>query len=150
MTRFLLFGMNVPKTFWSEVLLTASHLKYHMPSQVLHLKTLIDVLCPNNPLFLEPPKVFRCVCYVHIHKRDRSKLDPHAEKFIFFWYLSTQKGYKCYNLGIGKRFILIDITFFKFASFFSPSKTSLQVESLSCEERSQCLSSVLPLPTPVS
>lgn len=44
----------------------------------------------------------------------------------------------------------MDISFFESVPFFSLSKTSLQEESLSSEEKSQCLSSMLSLPTPIS
>lgn len=117
--------MNVPKPFWSEALLIAAYLINCMSSQVLKLQSPFSALCPDDPLFLVSPKVFRCVSYVHIHKGYRSKLDPRAEKCIFLGYPSTQKGDKCYNPTTEKKFVSMDVTFFEFVLFFASSKTSL-------------------------
>ena len=43
-----------------------------------------------------------CVAFIHIHSRERSKLDPRALKCIFLGYSPTQKGYKCFHLPTKK------------------------------------------------
>lgn len=48
-----------------------------MPLEILSCSTLGSSL---------PPKVFGCICYVHVPKFGRSKLDPKAFKYIFLGY----------------------------------------------------------------
>jgi hypothetical protein len=43
------------------------------------------------------PKIFCCVCLVHIHGPARGKLNPQALKCVFVSYSPTHKGYKCYQ-----------------------------------------------------
>jgi len=75
------------------------------------------------------PKVFDCVCFVHVHGPARSKLDPRALKCVFVGYSPTQKEYKCYHPLSRKPFVSMDITFFEPPSYISSSKTPLQGES---------------------
>lgn len=100
-TRALLFQNNVPKCYWGEAVLTATHLINRIPSRVLGFKSPLDVLSkffPNiqttNNLL---PKIFGCVSFVHVHSQHRGKLDPRALTCIFVGYSATQKGYKCYH-----------------------------------------------------
>ena len=61
-----------------------------------------------------PLKVFRCVCFIHIPKHRRDKLDPRAVKGIFMGYSSNQKGYKCYVPQKGEKYyVTMDVTFFE-------------------------------------
>ena len=92
--RSLLFAMNVPKSFWGDAVLTAAYLINRMPSKVLQFHTPLQSLSKTHslPTLLQiPPKVFGYVCYVHIYKQHRSKLDPRAQKCIFLGTLSHKK-----------------------------------------------------------
>lgn len=127
--------MNIPKSFWSEALLTAVYLINRMHSQVLHFKTPIDVLCSDNSLFLVSPKVFwMSVMFIYIKGIGQNWI----------------RVKKMYIFGISLKDLSQWILLFESISIFSPFTTSLQGKSLSCKERSQCLPSVLPHPTPVS
>lgn len=70
-TRALLFEMNVPKHFWSDGVLIATFLINSIPARILGGKSPFELLCQNEPLFLIPPRVFRCTCFVHIPKHQR-------------------------------------------------------------------------------
>lgn len=74
----LMFTMNVPKTFWFDAVQTDVFLINRMPSRVLNYKSPIEVLSSLASLFPIPPKVFGCVCYVHVDKSHQSKLDSNA------------------------------------------------------------------------
>lgn len=50
-TRSLLFGKNVLKTFWSEALLTTTYLINRMPFWVLNFNSPFAVLCLDNLYF---------------------------------------------------------------------------------------------------
>ncbi|KAJ7954112.1 Retrovirus-related Pol polyprotein from transposon TNT 1-94 [Quillaja saponaria] len=129
--RSLMFTMNVPKTYWGDAVLSAAYLINRMPLRALEFKTPLDLLLRNCP-FTVPPKVFGCVCFVHKHKKDISKLDPRALKCIFIGYTTTQKGYKCYHPPTRKTYVSMDVTFRESEAYFSSS--SLQGESYSEEE----------------
>ena len=59
-----------------------------------------------------PPKVFGCSAFVHIHQKNRTKLDPKSVKCIFLGYSTNQKGYKCYSPRNKKMYNSMDVTFF--------------------------------------
>ena len=65
------------------------------------------------------PKVFGCVCYVHIHFHQRDKLDPRTLKCVFLGYSNSRKGYKCFHPPIGKYYISMDVQFCEGDSYFS-------------------------------
>lgn len=81
-----MFTMNVPKTFWSNTSQTTAYLLNMMPTKVLSFKSPLAVLSLRTPLFYLPPKTFGRICYVHIYKADRTKLDPKALKYVFLGY----------------------------------------------------------------
>lgn len=91
-----------------------------MSSNVLGGKTPTQCLSPSSPIFPIPPKIFGCVCFVHIPKQQRDKVDAKAEKCIFVGYPSTQKGYKCYLPGKnGRHFVSVDVTIFENTPIYS-------------------------------
>ena len=109
-----------------DALLTATYLINRMPSRVLDFKTPLEALSP--PLSASKgvfPKVFGCVCFVHVHGPPQGKLDPRALKCVFVGYSPTQKGYKCYHPPSRKQFVSMDVTFFETQSYFSTSQTPL-------------------------
>ncbi|KAL0335243.1 UNVERIFIED_CONTAM: Retrovirus-related Pol polyprotein from transposon RE1 [Sesamum radiatum] len=91
-----------------------------MPSTVLHGDTPYSCLFPDKPLFGIAPRVFGCVCFVHIHSPNLDKLSPRSVKCIFLGYSRTQKGYRCYDPQSRKSFTSADVTFFESTSFYSP------------------------------
>ena len=70
-TRALIFQMNVPKSFWGEVVLTATYLINSLPSRILNYSSPIETLSRFFPKFDSynhlSPKIFGCVAFVHIH-----------------------------------------------------------------------------------
>ena len=123
-TRALKFHMHVPKSYWSDAVLTACHLINHMTSTILSGQIPYTALSLDAPLFHLPPKIFGCVCYVHILGPGSDKLDPRSIKCVFLGYSHTQKGYRCYSPTLRRRFISADVTFDESQSYFSPSVAS--------------------------
>ncbi|KAL0423678.1 UNVERIFIED_CONTAM: Retrovirus-related Pol polyprotein from transposon RE1 [Sesamum radiatum] len=91
-----------------------------MPSTVLNRDTPYSCLFPDKPLFGIAPRVFGCVCFVHIHSPNLDKLSPRSVKCIFLGYSRTQKGYRCYDPQSRKSFTSADVTFFESTPFYSP------------------------------
>ena len=104
-THALKFHMRVPKSYWSDAVLIAYHLINRMPSTVLGGQIPYTVLSPGTPLFHLPPKIFGCVCYVHLLGRGSDKLDPRSIKCVFLGYSRIQKGYRCYSPTLRRHFI---------------------------------------------
>lgn len=75
-----MFEMHVPKTFWADAIHTATFLMNRLPTRVLDYKSPIEVFSPSAPLFPIHPKVFGCICFVHVDKSSSSKLDSKALK----------------------------------------------------------------------
>jgi hypothetical protein len=147
-TRSLMLDTHVPKSYWGDALLTAKYLINRMPSRVLDFQTPLKVLSPLlSTAKGVSPKVFGCVCFVHIHGPTRSKLDPRSLKCVFVGYSPTQKGYKCYHPPSRKYSVSMDVTFFEQQSYFSSTPTPLQGESQI--EKDEDFLSLLPVPTPM-
>ena len=89
-----------------------------MSSSVLHGQIPHSIIFPNQPLFCLPPRVFSCVCFVHILTPGQDKLSAKATKCVFLGYSQFQRGYKCYSTDTNRYFISADVNFFE-SSFFS-------------------------------
>ena len=86
---FLLYH-KVPQRFWGDATLAACYLIDRMLSSVLHDKISHSILFPNQPLFCLPPRVFGCICFVHILTPTRSSRNPHPiYNFLTYHHLSS-------------------------------------------------------------
>jgi len=100
--------MNVPKSFWSYGLRTATHLINRLPSRVLDFKCPLEIL-QDKEKDVSYLKVFGFTCYVYLPATQLYKLDHRAIKCIFLGYSQTKKGYKCYEPKSKKLYISRDI-----------------------------------------
>ena len=67
----LLFHMHVPKSFWSDAVLTICHLINRISSTILDGQIPYKVLSPNDPLFHLPPMIFwLCVLCSYLRSRE--------------------------------------------------------------------------------
>ena len=64
--------------------------------------------CPYPILPLFTPRVFGCVVYVHLRKRDRNNVEPQNVKFIIVGFEVTQKGYRYLEPVHNKLYTTID------------------------------------------
>jgi hypothetical protein len=83
-----------------------------------------------------PPKIFGCVAYVHLHKNQRTKLDPCAVRCIFLGYAQHEKGYRCYDPATRRLYVTMDVTFLETEYYFQEpgSHSSLQGEMINEEQ----------------
>lgn len=56
-------------------------------------------------------RVFGCVCYVFVPETQENKLELKSIKFMFIWYSSTQKGFKCYDPTTRRANVSRDVKF---------------------------------------
>lgn len=125
--RALLHGTYVPNCYWPDAVSTAVYLLNRMPSKVLNFKTPLQVLSSHvalPPTLMLSPRVFGCVAYVHLHKNQRTKLDPCALRCLFVGYATHQKGYRCYDPSSKRTYVTMDVTFSESDTFFSPTSNS--------------------------
>ncbi|KAL0298831.1 UNVERIFIED_CONTAM: Retrovirus-related Pol polyprotein from transposon RE1 [Sesamum radiatum] len=121
--RTIMTHMHVPKSYWGDAVLIACYLIDRMPSTILNGDTPYSCLFLDKPLFGITPRVFGCVCFVHIHCPSLDKLSPRSVKSIFLGYSRTQKGYQCYDPQSRRSFTSADVTFFEFTPFYSPQSS---------------------------
>ena len=79
--RTFLLHHKVPKRFWGDAISAACYLINRMPSSVLHDQIPHSILLPTQPLFYLP-RVFGCVCFVHILTSGQDKLSVKATKCL--------------------------------------------------------------------
>ena len=63
-----------------------------MPLSVLHDQIPHSIIFPNQPLFCLPPRVFGCVCFVHILTPGQDKLQTKPQGLSFSVILDFNKG----------------------------------------------------------
>ena len=117
-THTLLLHHKVPQRFWGDAILATCYLINCMPSSVLHDQIPHSIIFTDQPLFCLPPRVFGCVCFVHILTPRQDKLSTKATKYVFLGYSRLQRGYRCYSTDTNRYFIFADVNFFE-GSFFS-------------------------------
>ncbi|CAL2234619.1 unnamed protein product [Prunus armeniaca] len=110
-----------------------------MPSGVLTFETPLQVIAQYRPLpfvLVLKPRIFGCVAFVHLHKNQRSKLDPCALRCVFLSYATHQKGYHCYHPPTRRTYVTLDVTFLESELFFHDplSNSTLQMEIQSEEQ----------------
>ncbi|CAN0840535.1 Retrovirus-related Pol polyprotein from transposon RE1 [Linum grandiflorum] len=83
LTHTILFHSCVPPSFWVEAVHTVVHLINRQITPILKERSPYQVMYSRTPDYSKL-KVFGCVCYVLLAKRERHKLSPKAAKCVFF------------------------------------------------------------------
>lgn len=137
MTNSMLHEKGLPKIFWGEAVNTAVYLLNRCPTKALANKTPFEAWSKRKPS-VNHLKVFGCICYAHVPKELRHKLDEVSEKCIFVGYSTQSKGYRLYNLKTNKLVISRDVLFDEKASWDWKGKTiQNQVSPIYEESESQ-------------
>ena len=100
---------------------TTSYLINRLPTRVLHGKSPLELLRKDKPNFSHL-RVFGCICYVHIPRQFRDKLDIKGRKCVFIGYASFQKGYICFEPDSNKVYTSKDVIFVENEFFFAGEK----------------------------
>lgn len=79
--------------------MTTSYLVNRCPSTALGTKTLEEVWS-RYPSNLDRPRIFGCVDYAHIRQ---DKIEPRAQRYMFFGYPEGVKAYKMWCLELGRK-----------------------------------------------
>lgn len=101
MSRFLLFGKQLPKKFWVKVVNVSLYLLNRLPTKALEFKTPYETGHRTKPI-VSNLKFFGSICYTHVPSIKRDKLEHKANVRIFVGYSSSTKSYRVYDLKTNK------------------------------------------------
>jgi hypothetical protein len=101
-----------PHCFWSNNILTACYLVNRVASRLGFVSFLSFIHIP--------PKVFRCICYIHNFGLNFDKLDLWATKCVLVYY-RIQKRYCYHSLILWQYFTNANATFFESYPYFLDS-----------------------------
>lgn len=107
-TRAMRFQAHLPKKFWGECVLSATHVINMLPVEKLSWKSPFEVLYGHPPDY-EHLKTVGCLCFSAIFG-DHDKFAPRARKCIFLGYPSG-KRYKLFDLETNKILVSRDVIF---------------------------------------
>lgn len=110
MTRSMLAGSSLPQNFWAETLSTAVYLRNRSPTKAVKGMTPFEAFHGRKP-DVGHLRAFGCVCYAHIAKDERKKLDAVARRCVLVGYGSEVKGYRLYDPDRKKVFFSRDVRF---------------------------------------
>jgi len=110
MTRSMLAGSGLPQKLWAETLSTAVYLRNRSPSKAVKGMTPFESFHGKKP-YVGHLRVFGCVCYAHIAKDERKKLDVVARRCVLIGYGTEVKGYRLYDPDREKAFFNRDVKF---------------------------------------
>ena len=89
-----LYDKNLPQELWAVAMQCACHMINRLPPWLDTSKSPFEMLY-NTKVDVSYFKVFGSLCYVHITKHNRTKLDLKARKCLFVGYDAHRKGCKC-------------------------------------------------------
>ncbi|KAL0398527.1 UNVERIFIED_CONTAM: Retrovirus-related Pol polyprotein from transposon TNT 1-94 [Sesamum radiatum] len=95
--RALMFESGLPREFWGDSILTATHIINKLPSPKLNWKSPFEILHKTPPSY-NNLRTFGCLCYASNVIPHKSKFDHRAYKGVFIGYVQGQKGYKIYDI----------------------------------------------------
>ena len=110
MAKSMLHDKKMPQEYWGEAVNTAVYLMNRHPTVAVQGKTPFEAWSGRKPS-VNHLRVFGSICYAHIPKKLRSKLDETSEKCVFMGYSSQTKGYRLYNLQKQKMIVCKDVLF---------------------------------------
>ncbi|KAL0283172.1 UNVERIFIED_CONTAM: Copia protein [Sesamum angustifolium] len=105
-----MFDSHLPSHFWSDSILTATHIINKLPSYNLNWKTSFELLYKSPPSF-DSLRSFGCLCFASNVTPHKTKFDPKVFCCVFLGYAPNHKGYKLYDLDNNKVIISIDVIF---------------------------------------
>ena len=100
---------GLPKYFWGECILAATHIINKLPMANLNWKTPFERLYKKRPTYYDL-RVIGCLSFV-ANLKPTDKFDTRAKKCILLGYPFGYKGYKLYDLETKKTFHSRDVIF---------------------------------------
>lgn len=108
--RSMLSDAQLPKRFWAETLSTAVFLRNRSPTSAVQGKTPFEAWTNEKPN-VNHLRVFGCLCFAHIPKDERKKLDAKSKRCILLGYGFETKGYRLYDVERERVFFSRNVVF---------------------------------------
>jgi hypothetical protein len=100
MVRCMLQDSKMDKKYWAEAIITAAHIRNSVINASDSEATPFELATGVKPDY-QALRVFGSVCYSHIPKQKRSKLDNTSKKCRMLGYLKNQHGYRLLEVATG-------------------------------------------------
>ena len=110
MTRCMLSDAKMDKVYWCEAMMTAGDIRNVLPSASSPKASPFELVFKRKPR-IELMRVFGSVCYAHIARAKRSKLDDSGVRCLLLGYSKQHKAYRLLNAGTGAIVISRSVTF---------------------------------------
>ena len=104
MVRSMLKGKNLPHELWGEAVHSSVYILNRAPTRSLDGATPYEVWTRVKPN-VEHFRVFGSLCQVKVLREKLKKLPDRSKPMVFIGYEVGTKGYKCYDLDIGRVYI---------------------------------------------
>jgi hypothetical protein len=101
MVRCMLQDAKLDKKYWAEAIITASDIRNALVNSSNNKITPYE-LATGQVRKYDTMRVFGSICYAHIPKQKRHKLDNTSIKCKMLGYLSNQSGYRLLEVDTGK------------------------------------------------
>ncbi|KAJ4764255.1 polyprotein [Rhynchospora pubera] len=111
MARTMMNEKGLPLSFWAEATYTAVYLLNRCPTKAVENKTPFEAWSGGRKPSVNHLKVFGSVCYAHVPKEMRNKLEDKGEKCVFVGYSTKSKGYRLFSLKRNKVIESRDVIF---------------------------------------
>lgn len=125
MSRSWLHDKSLPRELWAEAIRCACYVINRLPPWPGKDKSPFEILYETKPN-VNYFRVFGSVCYVHIVKHKRTKLDPKAKKCVFVGYDPCRKGWKCMDPETKKFITSRDVVFDEISSYYANQKNMVE------------------------
>ena len=119
---------ELPTEYWGETIATIVYLINRFPTKSICDKIALEAWS-RNKWTVEHLRVFECVAYVHVPKKQRQKLNDKGVKCIFIDYNSESKAYRLYDPIDKKIVISRDVEFLENQSWDGLVDESLSTSS---------------------
>eukprot|EP00253_Pinus_taeda_P009762 PITA_09762 len=106
----MLHDQGLPLFLWAEACNTAVYLQNRSPHCALGNLTPEEAFS-GKKLDVEHVNIFGCLTYSYVPEKNRTKLEPTADKGIFVGYSETLKAYRIYILAQRKVVVRWDVKF---------------------------------------
>ncbi|KAL0345869.1 UNVERIFIED_CONTAM: Retrovirus-related Pol polyprotein from transposon TNT 1-94 [Sesamum radiatum] len=124
-----MFESGLPRQFWADSIVNATHIVNKLPSPKLQWKTPFEILYKRPPSYdnLSPSG---CLCFASNFNPHKSKFDPRAYKCVFLGYAQCQKGYKVFDIDNKVTLISRDVVFHETIFPYLTSGSSPEPDSI--------------------
>lgn len=132
MVRMMLHQSKLPKSFWTNALVTAVYIRNRLTCTGLpDSKTPYEIWRGRKPSVAHL-RVFGARCWYSTHGEKVDKLDPKAKTAVFIGYAPDQKAYRLWNSNENKSVVSRDVVFDEKCSAVHGLEKKRPIQTVTC------------------